>query len=60
VRLAGESLSFAEGDSVHTENSYKYTVEGFAALARGAGLDVRKTWVDGGRRFSLHWLEPSE
>ena len=59
VRVAGESLSFAEGDSVHTENSYKYTVEGFAALARGAGFDVRKTWVDGGRRFSLHWLEPT-
>jgi dimethylhistidine N-methyltransferase len=59
VRLAGETLWFAEGDSVHTENSYKYTVEGFAALARGAGFDVRKTWVDGGRRFSLHWLEPT-
>jgi dimethylhistidine N-methyltransferase len=59
VHVAGQSLSFAEGDSVHTENSYKYTVEGFAALARGAGFDVRKTWVDGGRRFSLHWLEPT-
>jgi dimethylhistidine N-methyltransferase len=59
VHLGGQSLSFAEGDSVHTENSYKYTVEGFAALARGAGFDVRKTWVDGGRRFSLYWLEPT-
>lgn len=58
VRLAREWLDFAEGDSIHTENSYKYTVDGFQALARRAGFEPVKTWCDAGRRFSLHWLVP--
>ena len=57
VRFGGRRFDFAEGDSVHTENSYKYTVEGFQALARGAGWSPRQTWVDAARRFSIHWLE---
>jgi dimethylhistidine N-methyltransferase len=56
VRIAGQDLMFAEGDSVHTENSYKYTVDGFAALARRAGFTPVKVWTDAARRFSLHWL----
>jgi len=54
--VAGQTLDFAEGDSVHTESSYKYTVAGFAALARRAGFEPVKVWTDAGRRFSLHWL----
>ncbi len=60
VSIVGECFEFAEGDSVHTENSYKYTVEGFQALARRAGFEPARCWTDAGRRFSLHWLEPKE
>lgn len=59
VRFGGERFDFDEGDSVHTENSYKYTVDGFRALAAGAGFAPRAVWVDAARRFSLHWLEPA-
>lgn len=57
VRVAGERFEFDEGDSVHTENSYKYTVDGFQALARRAGWAPAAVWTDAARRFSLHWLE---
>jgi len=57
VVVAGRRFEFDEGDSLHTENSYKYTIEGFQALARRAGFEPAQAWTDAGRRFSLHWLE---
>lgn len=58
VTLFGERFHFDEGESLQTENSYKYTLEGFQALARGAGFVPRAAWTDEARRFSLHWLVP--
>lgn len=57
VTVAGSAFEFAEGESVHTENSYKYTAAGFQALAREAGFTPAACWTDGARRFALHWLE---
>ena len=59
VRLGGERFDFDEGESIHTENSYKYSVAGFQALARHAGWAPQAVWLDGARRFSLHWLQPA-
>lgn len=59
VCVAGEVFEFDEGDSLHTENSYKYSVDGFRALARRAGFEPGPVWTDAARRFSLHWLEPA-
>jgi dimethylhistidine N-methyltransferase len=56
VRLGGDSFEFAEGESLHTENSYKYSVDGFQALAQRAGFTPHAVWCDPQRRFSLHWL----
>jgi dimethylhistidine N-methyltransferase len=56
VGVAGAVFDIAEGDSIHTENSYKYTVPGFQALARRAGFAPDAVWVDADRRFSVHWL----
>lgn len=58
VTVAGASFEFAEGASVHTENSYKYTVAGFQALAREAGFTPAACWSDRANRFALHWLTP--
>lgn len=41
----GERL-FVEGERIHTENSYKYTVEGFVDLLQRAGMKVNRTWSD--------------
>lgn len=59
VRLRGERFDFDEGESIHTENSYKYSVAGFQALARRAGWAPQAVWTDAARRFSLHWLLPA-
>lgn len=57
VRVAGEAVRFAEGEAVHTEDSQKYTIEGFTELAVEAGFTPRKSWTDAQRLFAIHWLE---
>lgn len=57
VRMCGEAFDFAEGESIHTENSYKYTVEGFQRLASDVGFVPRAVWTDAQRWFALLWLE---
>jgi dimethylhistidine N-methyltransferase len=56
VRVAGRCFRFAAGESIHTENSYKYSLDGFAELAAAAGLVVRRVWTDERRWFSVQWL----
>jgi L-histidine Nalpha-methyltransferase len=58
VHVAGESIRFAHGETIHTENSYKYAPERFAALAEAAGWHSAELWTDRARLFSLHLLEP--
>ena len=57
VQVAGETVAFREGETIHTENSHKYTVEGFRELAIEAGFTPREIWTDPARLFSMHWLE---
>ena len=40
------SFEFRAGETIHTENSYKYTVESFGALARGSGWTPVAAWTD--------------
>jgi dimethylhistidine N-methyltransferase len=54
VRVNGTTIDFRAGETIHTENSYKYTIESFQALARGSGWSPLKTWSDG--LFSVHAL----
>ncbi len=56
VQLAGECFSFDEGEALHTENSYKYTIDGLRALAVRAGFGIGPVWTDPQRLFSVHWL----
>lgn len=46
IVIEGESFEFSSGDRIHTEYSHKYTIEGFASLAAGAGLTLRRSWTD--------------
>jgi L-histidine Nalpha-methyltransferase len=56
VRVLGRSFSFAKGERIHTENSHKYSVEDFQALAHSAGWTPVHAWTDADRLFSLHLL----
>lgn len=56
VRLLGRTFSFDAGERIHTENSHKYSVEEFQALARSAGWRPAQVWTDADQLFSLHLL----
>lgn len=57
VRLLGKTFHFAAGESIHTENSYKYPIPGFHALAQDAGWHPVQYWSDDAGRFSVHLLQ---
>ncbi|WP_420345148.1 L-histidine N(alpha)-methyltransferase [Pelagibius sp.] len=56
VTLGGRRIAFAAGETIHTENSYKYTLESFAALARRSGWRGEASWTDPENLFSVHLL----
>ncbi|MBT5415160.1 MAG: L-histidine N(alpha)-methyltransferase [Rhodospirillaceae bacterium] len=56
VEVADETFAFAEGERIHTENSHKYTVDGFCALAASAGFEAKQTWSDEDGLFAVHYL----
>lgn len=59
IRVAGRSFTLEDGEPVTTEHSYKYEPEGFAKMAEGAGLRVRRLFRDPKGWFGLHWLTAS-
>jgi dimethylhistidine N-methyltransferase len=56
VTVAGARFDFRAGETIHTENSYKYTVDGFRVLASGAGFSPQACWTDPARYFAVHYL----
>jgi len=56
VAVAGERLFIGAGERIHIENSHKYAVEEFSALARRAGFSPRAVYIDPERLFSVHVL----
>lgn len=58
VRVAGRTIELRAGETIHTENSYKYTIDTFAALAQGAGWASRTVFTDPKHYFSIHVLVP--
>jgi dimethylhistidine N-methyltransferase len=57
VRVAGRSFAFRAGETIHTENSYKYDPDTFRALAQAAGWRAIALWTDAREHFSVHALE---
>jgi L-histidine N-alpha-methyltransferase len=55
--VGGRVIRFAEGETIHTENSYKYSLDDFRELARSAGFVPVKAWTDPDKLFSIHYLE---
>jgi dimethylhistidine N-methyltransferase len=56
VTISGRAIRFREGETIHTENSYKYSLREFQELARAAGLAPVECWTDAERLFSVHYL----
>jgi dimethylhistidine N-methyltransferase len=57
LAVAGRQFAIAEGESIHTENSYKFTPKGFADLAERAGWRLGATWISPDPAFAVFLLE---
>ncbi|GBD50648.1 L-histidine N(alpha)-methyltransferase [Methylopila sp. Yamaguchi] len=57
VRAAGREFEFAEGETIHTESSRKYSVDTFTALAAQAGWRQGSVWSDPDGLFAVVGLE---
>jgi dimethylhistidine N-methyltransferase len=60
VKVNGECIDFRAGETIHTENSYKYSVESLAALARGVGWQPLAGWTDAEKYFSIQAFKLGE
>jgi dimethylhistidine N-methyltransferase len=60
AEVLGKKFSFRPGESIHTESSYKYSIDRFALLARVSGWRLLESWTDEGGLFSVHALVASD
>ena len=60
ARILGHSFKFACGESIHTENSHKYSVKEFRSLCRSSGWSPRRVWLDENELFSVHELHTTD
>ena len=58
VVINDKQIDFVAGESIHTENSHKYTLESFKNLAAQANLSLEQTWQDEKSYFALCLLRP--
>lgn len=56
VKIQDKTFDFAKGETIHTENSYKYSVSGFTQLAQDNGFELEKVWQDENELFGLFYL----
>lgn len=56
IQIDGTTISLQAGETIWTESSYKYSLDGFAALAARAGFSVTHVWTDGEDLFSVQYL----
>jgi dimethylhistidine N-methyltransferase len=59
VEVLGDRFDFIKDETIHTENSYKYTIEEFRDLAASAGWRSCGVWTGDAGLFSLHYLTPA-
>lgn len=55
VRIGEHRFAFAAGESIHTENSHKFTLDGFAGMVAAAGFEVASVWTDDREWFSIQY-----
>ena len=57
VSVSGHRIGFRQGESIHTENSYKYTDDMVASLAEAAGFALQRSWHDDRHFFGVYFLQ---
>lgn len=59
INFIDASFRFKEGESIHTENSYKYSLEQIQRLAEDGGFELKSNFLDQRKWFDLALLSPS-
>ena len=57
ISVCGKPFTLSQNELIHTEDSYKYSLVEFEALAKSAGLALRKNWTDRRKFFCIYYLE---
>ncbi len=57
VRVRNQAFSFAQGETLHTESSYKYTFDGLQTMAAKTGFEFGPIWTDPENQFCLCWMQ---
>lgn len=57
VSIGGERIAFREGETIHTENSHKYSLAGFAELLRDTGFSPLTHWNDAKQHYAVHYAQ---
>ena len=57
VEILNEKITFKQGESIHTENSYKYSVNSFKDLAESASFEIKKVLTDQNSFFGVFFLK---
>jgi uncharacterized SAM-dependent methyltransferase len=57
IRIEDNYFDFKANETIHTENSYKYTINEFAELAGAAGFTQQQVWTDDSNLFSVQLLK---
>lgn len=60
VRVAGHSYVFDEGERLHTENSHKFSIDSFSALAAQSGWTVDRHWISPAPQFAVFSLSSAD
>ena len=57
IKILNNNISFIKGETIHTENSYKYSIKGFSSLVEKCGFETLKVWTDKKKYFSIFCLK---
>ena len=62
VRLKSldQNIKFIKGETIHTENSYKFTLPGIGSLMKRAGFQMIESWTDPKNYFALCLFQPND
>lgn len=56
VEMGNQQFDFTDGEIIHTENSFKYSLQEFAELAKSAGWHLQQVWLDSNKWFSVQYF----
>ena len=57
INILNETIILKEGETIHTENSYKYTIKNFSKLSEQSNFEILNVFTDSDNLFALFFLK---